>query len=268
MLFQQWHFWGFLQTSEVLKTTTCFSPHETMSLLEQGIRFSPFKDPFKSLLPGREWRAAPGPSVPPTRRGEAALCRARGLVGALWGAGLPHLPCLGRKSHNNPRKQRPLVLRFRPSLPGRARCSCLAFSEPEFSPNPEGAQRVGGGRGICSSPLFPCPAPPSFAECFFFSCFESGMFCCGSCGCRGQPKGRRRGAAVQLAADCCPGKAECCARLRTEGPDGHGPMLCPFRHPEASRCSNTAAGIAAGAAASKALSGSQVLGWAEKKQRN
>lgn len=44
VLFNQWHFGGFLQTSKVWKTTTCFSSHKTMASWEEVIHFLTLKN--------------------------------------------------------------------------------------------------------------------------------------------------------------------------------------------------------------------------------
>lgn len=104
--------WDFLQTSEVLKTTTLFSSHKTIASYKEGIHFLTFKSSFKSPLPGRGHQKGSEeqlrvPVYPLTRGGEAAphVSAWLGISQELSEiTGCPHLHSLGRKNRNNPCK--------------------------------------------------------------------------------------------------------------------------------------------------------------------
>lgn len=123
----------------------------------------------------------------------------------------------------------------------------------------------GGRKRKETIPLPPCPAPPSFAEWFLFSCFELWILYRISCGYQGQPEGRRWVIAIQMATNCNSNKASAQGLIRYKGTRCPQVDALPFRefHLETSQCVNTAAEIAAGAAVLGALSWSEVLDWAE-----
>lgn len=138
VLFNQWHFGGFLQTSELWKTTACFSSHKTMASWEEVIHFLTLKTRLNHCCQAGDTKGGAESS-------SGSLC-------VPWVIEAKHLPASlpGSGSHGNSLrspaaltypsvagkiaiihvKQRPFILWFPLSLPAHTRFLWITSSAP------------------------------------------------------------------------------------------------------------------------------------------